>query len=597
MSAFVRAFPHFIAFELLYKMIMLAIGAPLLTLLLKLTMKASGINYLSDQKLLSYISNPVTIIAAIITMFVLAFFSYVELSALAACFSCVMKHEKITVGGMFRSGFRSFVKAFRGTGILHFLLFMLFIPMAQFTISSGIFMAPLMSVMRMLFRSVGNKSAVLVFFFLELLFAIIIISRSYSIHYLILTDKKFHECTVASRKTINGNKMKMALSLILWSLFAAAAALIITFVISFIVMLFIKGFSRPGRALSGTIKVLKYAGKIFLAVSSSLSSPAVMCWLTGRFFADVDPEEKLTLPNREPAKMKTPVKIALFSSAAAAGLMLNLTYFNALYKNKINLNVGILNRTNITAHRGYSSAAPENTLYAFQAAIDSGADFIELDVQLTKDEQLVVFHDENIDRVTNGKGTLNSYTYDELQQFSAGSWFGDTGEFSDAKIPLFSDVLELCGDNIMLNIEIKNYGSVQLTTEKTVELIHEYGISDSCYITSFSYSALKKAKKLDPKIKTGLIANISSTSAYTNMDNIDALSLNYAFVTPSVVNSAHQNGKRVFVWTVDRSADIKKMKALGVDNIITNRPETALNIVYSNKLSEKILTILNNIFG
>ena len=128
-------------------------------------------------------------------------------------------------------------------------------------------------------------------------------------------------------------------------------------------------------------------------------------------------------------------------------------------------------------------------------------------------------------------------------------------------------------------------------------MINQYHFVDSCYVTSFSYAALKRVKQLDPNIKTGLIANVATTTAFTQLKYIDALSMNHLLVNSTVVNNAHQNGKRIFVWTVDNNSEIKNMMALGVDNIITNRPEKASEIVYSQNVGEKVLTGLKTIFG
>lgn len=130
-----------------------------------------------------------------------------------------------------------------------------------------------------------------------------------------------------------------------------------------------------------------------------------------------------------------------------------------------------------------------------------------------------------------------------------------------------------------------------------MELVKEYGLTSSCYITSFSYKALKKVKELEPKIKTALIANIATSTAYSQLPDIDAVSMNYIFVNKSVVNTAHQNGKLIFVWTVDNESDIRKMVSLGVDNIITNRPDKAIEIVDSNKVGDVILYVLDFIFS
>lgn len=596
-SSFVRALPHFVVFELLMKLFLVAIGVPVLAYILKYTMKVSGVTYLSDENLLIYLQNPTTIFAFTVLVFCVAFFTFVELSALVACFACYGRHKKISVWGMFVTGLKAFAKAFRWAGIPRFLVFMIFMPIVQFTFASGQFLAPLMPIVRTVFKSVNGASAVMVYILIQILFVMIIVDRSYSLHYLVLTDNKFKDCTKKSKLLISGNKFKMAVSLLFWSMCMLAASAVLTLGLGFIIVFIIKGFSEPAVAFRSALKVLKYAVRVFVILSSFLSVPAVICWITHRFFEDVSGTEEIVIPECSTNKLKPLSSFILVLSLTAAGLLLNMTYIKALYSGNVNLNMGILTKTQVTAHRGFSYIAPENTLYAFESAVETGADYIELDVQLTADKQLVVFHDKTIDRTTDGKGELSNYTYDELQEFSAGSWYGKNGEFDDAKIMLFSDVLETVGNDIMLNVEIKNHGNVKETAEKTVELIEEYHMEKSCYVTSFSYSALKTVKKLNPKIKTGLIANVASSTSFSQLKYIDAVSLNYIFVNQSIVNMAHQNGKRVFVWTVDRPSDMKHMIAMGVDNIITNRPDRTLEIVDSNSVGDTILTILEKIFG
>lgn len=596
-TTFLKAFPHFVIFELLAKLFLLAIGVPVIAYLLKYTMKISGVTYLSDENLLIYLKKPTTIFAFIVLLFCVAFFTFVELSALVTCFSCHSKRQKITVGGMFVSGLKAFSKAFRWSGIPRFLVFMAFMPIVQFTFASGQFLAPLMPIVRTIFRSVSSTAAVVVYVLIQVLVVILIVDKSYSLHYLVLTEHSFTDCIKKSRQAISGNKSRMAVSLFFWSICMLVISAVATFGIAFIIVFIIKGFSEPVKAFRTALKVLKYAGRIFMILSSFLSVPAVTCWITQHFFEDTENTETIILPDSSNRKMKTSTRIAVISIMTVSGILLNMTYIQAIYKGNINLNTGILTRTQITAHRGYSAVAPENTIYAFEEAVGIGADYIELDVQLTADGQLVVFHDNTIDRTTDGKGKLSKYTYEELQEFSAGSWFSKDGMFDDAKIVLFSDVLECVGNDILLNIEIKNHGDIVRTAEKTVEVIEEYGIERSCYVTSFSYKALKTVKKLNPKIKTGLIANIATSTSFSQLKYIDAVSLNYIFINQSVVNMAHQNGKRVFVWTVDNRSDIQHMIAMGVDNIITNRPDRVSEIVTSKSIGDTFLTILEKIFG
>ena len=595
-NIFLKAFPHFIVFELLFKLMLITLCIPALSFLLRLTMKISGVNYISDEKIWVYLKNPVSLAVIFLVLLFTAVFTFIEFSALTGCFSCYAKNEKTTVGGMFRIGFIALKNLFRKGGFISFLKFIMFIPLIQITLSSSVFMIPLMPILKMVFKSFGTAFAIILYVIIQILLIFFIINYGYTLHFLILTDRPFKECINQSKLMINGRKKEQFFSVIIWSLFMLASALILTFIISFIILLFIKGFSNPRKAFLSAVKVLRYAGEIFSSVSSFFIIPAIICRITGKFFADVPQSENIELPEVRHKKIHTLSRIIIILSLIFINVLFNYKYFQAVYKGNISLSTGILTRTQITAHRGFSRIAPENTMYAFESALESGADYIELDVQLTADKQVVVFHDEKLNRVTNGNGKLSDFTYSELQKLSAGCKFGKNGDFNDAKIPLLSDVFDLTSDDILFNIEIKSYGDILLTTEKTVLLIEEYGLEDSCYITSFSYNALKEVKKINPNIKTGLIAN-NAITAFSQLKYIDALSLNHIFVNPAIVNNAHQNGKRVFVWTVDNTSDMQNMIAIGVDNIITNRPDKTAEIVYSKNISSKILMILKSIFG
>ena len=137
MGVFLRALPHFLLFEMLYKTILLAVGAPVLSALLELTMKISRVNYLDDESLLVYLHSPVTIFVLLIVVYVSGFFTFIEFSALAACFTCCAKHEKLTIGGMILTGLKSFRKAFRTASPLKFAVFMLFISLSEFSLSAS----------------------------------------------------------------------------------------------------------------------------------------------------------------------------------------------------------------------------------------------------------------------------------------------------------------------------------------------------------------------------------------------------------------------------------------------------------------------------
>lgn len=596
-GVFLKALPQFLLFELMYKLILTAIGAPVVTELFSFAMKASDVSYLSIESLPRLIKNPITIIAAVIMLFLVAFFSFAEISALIACFASVRSHRRITITGMLSAGLRSFAKAFRGVGILRFLLFMLVVPLAQFTLSSGIFFAPLIPLLRSLLGMYKNHIYIALFIALQVGIIFLLVSRCYSIHYLMLTDTPFSECSEKSQRCLKGRRLSTALSIILWSVGIIAAAAAVTFALSFLTVLIIKGVSESDTALHTAINALDYAGRVYYAISAFFAAPMILCCLTEKFYSDTDCEEHISFTDKEPKKRSKPLRIIAAASAIALSVFLNFSYLREIYKGNVNINLGILTAPQITAHRGFSAAAPENTNYAFEEAVRVGADYIELDVQQSSDGQLVVFHDKSLSRTTDGSGELGSYTYSELLQFSNGGWFDPEGTFSDSRIMLLSEVFDLLGHDVLLNIEIKNFGDTSDTARKIVLLLEEYDLADSCYITSFDYSALKEVKKSNPEVKTGLITNAASAAVYSQLKYIDAVSMNYLFVNRNLVSTAHKNGKKVFVWTVNDEADMQQLLAMGVDNIITDRPDKAAEVIYSFSGGDAVLTVLRQIFG
>ena len=223
----------------------------------------------------------------------------------------------------------------------------------------------------------------------------------------------------------------------------------------------------------------------------------------------------------------------------------------------------------VTAHRGFSAAAPENTLPAFQLAIDQGCERAELDVQMTKDGVVMVTHDTNMRRCTGRNQNIYDLTYDEVRKLDAGRWFGK--KYAGTKVPTLAEVLDLCKGKIELNIEIKpNAATPELETE-TLRIIHEKGFENNCVITSQSYETLCKVKELAPGISTGYILALG-VGSYYDLPAADFFSVESTFITSGMVQQVHLRGKTVSAWTVNREEDASDLLNLGVDDIITDKP-------------------------
>ena len=240
-----------------------------------------------------------------------------------------------------------------------------------------------------------------------------------------------------------------------------------------------------------------------------------------------------------------------------------------------------MKKTLIWAHRGASGYAPENTLEAFQKAIDMGADGIELDVQMTKDGQLVIIHDETINRVSDGKGWVKDYTYEELLQFNFNKKYPDMGKI---KIPTLEEVYLLLKDtNLYINVELKNgiifYENLE---ERVMELTRKMGYEERVIYSSFNHYSVMKLKELDPTVKTAFIYQDGylDMAEYAEIYSVEALHpALYNLQYPNFINDCKSKGIVLRVWTVNKKNDMKMLCENGVQGIITNFPDIARKIV------------------
>lgn len=234
----------------------------------------------------------------------------------------------------------------------------------------------------------------------------------------------------------------------------------------------------------------------------------------------------------------------------------------------------------VIAHRGASKAAPENTMSAFKKAVEMNAGGIELDVHLTRDGYLVVTHDDHLGRTCNGQGLVKEFDLDYLMSLDFGVWFST--DFKGEKIPLLSEVFELLsGKNMLLNIEIKaTPGKYNEGIEHAVaEMIKAYDFTRNTIVSSFNhYSLIRMKKELPGVITAPLYAGLfAGMDEYARKIGAGAIHPNSNGVIADVADSCKKSGILVNVWTVDNEDDMRRFASLGVDGLITNVPDVALD--------------------
>jgi len=214
------------------------------------------------------------------------------------------------------------------------------------------------------------------------------------------------------------------------------------------------------------------------------------------------------------------------------------------------------------SHRGASAYEPENTLRAIKRALEYTVDMVEVDARETRDGQIVVIHDETLQRTTNGRGYVHQTSFSQLRRLDAGK-----GE----RVPMLQEVIDLVKGRVGLVVELKD----PRTADKVAEILAKNNFVDQTIVTSFIHSAVKTVKEINPQIKTGVIFRSApiKPSQLALDANANALFPYHKYVTTRMIDDAHSNYLTVNVWTVDTREEIEHYAEIGVDGVVTNRPD------------------------
>lgn len=244
-------------------------------------------------------------------------------------------------------------------------------------------------------------------------------------------------------------------------------------------------------------------------------------------------------------------------------------------------------RTLNIAHRGFSADYPENTLLAFEKAYEAGADGIELDVRMTKDGEAIIFHDETIDRLTEGTGRVNEFTLKELRTFPIIHPLQDGQK--QQYIPTLKEYLSWVSDKALLsNIELKSKDEIDDGLEmQVVSIIRQFDSADNLIISSFNEKYIRRIRHFMPSLKTGLLLNECNEKIIQSAEElgVEYIHLKKITLTPQNILLAKGYGLLINTWTVNEREDLRKANALGVNGIITDYPDRLKEIQYGQLAS------------
>ncbi len=574
-----------ILFLLLYKGIFSLAVVPIGRTLWTQALLHSRTQFISNSNLKEVLLSPLIWLTLIVIAVGYMFWNLMEISAVLICLECAYHNKKIGLIALLRRAAMSIRHIYKPKNLPLLMFAAVIVPFTNTFLTSD--MISQIVVPAYIMEVIQEKPVYLALYsavFTALVFWVV--EWMFVFHYFVLEQCDLPEAAGRSIRLIRGRRIGSVVKLFLnnlWHILLMFLYLFLTLMLIVIILIGLGGAEGEWSRAFGLI--LQYAlMPILVFAANCVVNFAQYAYLTLLFHryknrdGEACPE---CAPEAVPKKRITGhglIVAAMYALMVAfgAGAPLMISYA----EEEEGLAEALENdRMEITSHRGYSAVAPENTIPAFQAAIDCGVTgYAELDVQQTKDGVVVLTHDTNLKRCTGVNVNVTDITYEELKKLDASLGYSgkDREKFAGTPVPTLDEVIKFCKGKIKLNIEIK--GTTPTLVDETVRVIRENGFEGECIISSLQYDALERVKELAPELKCGYIMAMGA-GLYYDLPAADFFSIETMFITPTMISELHTRGKEVHAWTVDTEDDVKKMRRLGVDNVITGRPEETARIL------------------
>jgi glycerophosphoryl diester phosphodiesterase len=570
-------FTPIVSFELIYRLAIIYLIIPFRTFILNQAIKLSGMQYVTTYNLAEAVTKPLILLAAFFCLIINMFFFVYEISFLTLSFNQSHYRKPIGIIRMIEISFKDALRSIKPKNCLIMIFVSVLIPISENLMSSSLnsyisiipdYISYMTSSNIFLLILICILYAAVLFIFIKYLF----IFFDYA-----LFDRDLYLSAKTSSDMTKGRKARTILLIfaaqLFYSVIIYAAKSLIIFLISIISYTFVNDKSLYTLLLTVnnvTGKILSFAS-LTLTIITGYSIISVLYY---RYMKDSDLEFPPCYEPRDNIRIRR-------NRQFRAGII-TISILLTIFTSYCNISMGIdnnLHEAMIMAHRGSSIGIPENTMPAFEKAVELHADYIELDVQETSDGVIVVTHDTNFKRCTGYNGNVWQMTYDEIEQLNAANYLGD--KYPITRIPSLDSVIQYCQGKIKMNIELKSNGHETHLEESVADLIKKYDMEKQVVITSFTADCLEKFKDLMPDVPCGYIVDIAAGN-YVDMKCADFFSVDYKSITKNLVALIHSRNKTINAWTVDSSSAMDNMINIGVDSLITNDPVTAREEIISS---------------
>lgn len=591
-----------VIFEVLYRLLGLLIIIPLINFTLQLALRLSGYVYVSNRAIIDFLTKPTTLIALVFIALVFSLFMVVELLFLSVLYHYSEQGIKIDINKFLNIASRHTLKTLKAHHVILVLpafFFIMTVHLFHFAPMASTFDIPPIILEEMqTYRWLMIATYTTVFFvfvlFIETIFMINLANIESPQGFELWRKNTQHLVKNRFKLIVEFLLLNLVLNVVLYALYL----MIIGLVATIIQLAYGQGLVL---GLILTILYILYAG--FALLATLILIPINFAWMNVWFYDKHRQKSSLKFLVPTDKSIKNLLKNAWVRLGLATAMLL-IFVLNAI--NVVNLvsqerlPLDFLNAPDIIAHRGASLKAPENTLSAIQQAIDDEAEGVEIDIQLTRDDVLVLMHDYTTARTTDDSVSryLNDLTYEELKSLDAGAWFAP--EFAGEQVPTLEEALLLIDGQIDVYIELKT--NISGIETMVLDLLYalDYDL-DTVQILSFYSATLRGFKTAEADLKTVLLLSdfFGDFNQLIREEYIDAYALrkNLLLNNPSYVDRIHNLNKSVYVWTVNEQSELRDVSFLGIDGIITDDPILAREVAYSQYTRSLYRELLKELFS
>lgn len=583
-----------ILFEFILKAASFAVLIPLYSTFINLAVNLSGISYLTKETVKRFFQAPSTYALIFILFLFTAMCIIVDVSGISYAYHRANYMKKTSPFRMLLVGLRSAIRVLRPRNMPIFPFVLCYMPV----IVNIVFDFMLLNIKAPYIVDLVTVNAKVTVTVLALYALLLIYSLRYTflLHIYNVEKVSFRKSIDRVDELLGKKRFEQVGQVFLWLLGVVGVPVLIYYLYTGPVL---AGILSIDIAVKIVTMIYESVKVVFSFMYVLVGLPLIYAYICNSYYNLVPAEEgEENIDDYVyDAKSISRQERRILAVIIALALILNTGFYTLKRLDIISINAQYLDKVTITAHRGDCSGAPENTLAAFELAIENGADIIELDVRQTKDGEIVVMHDENLKRVCGVNKKVGKLTYEELQKYSPGKKYRGPNEelYREEKIPTLQEVIDLVGDRAKLNIELKPAKTDKNLSQRVAEIIAENDYYDNCFVASLTYGSIRRIKLSDPKVKTVYVMAVAMGDFY-DLEYADGFSIKYRYINNEIIKQAHKRGKDVYAWTVDDKQILESMMLMNVDSIITNNPAKMRTSMYENYYGDTLIQRINNYF-